>query len=861
MTVPYTFANVSGQIPLSELDANFAALNAHVDTAGTVTTNAQPNITSVGTLNSLTVSGNITSSGNITADYFLGNVIGSFSNAVYANTAGFADSANVANVANVAYSVAGANVVGAVANATYALTAATATSVGTANIANIANVAYSVAGANVSGAVANATYALTANTATFVSTANTATFAGTVTTNAQPNITSVGNLTSLIVSGNSTVINNFTVGANATISGSANVGANLLVVGNVGGNNFTILGNVSTSGVINAGGDITTSATINTASLLSGNISTYGGNSYIYSAGGIYANNQISATGNITTAGYFIGTFVGNVSGNLVVPGSNTQVLYNNSGNAGASGNLTFNNATQLLAVGGNVSASGNITGSYILGNGSQLTGIPVSYGNSNVNTLLSAWGSNTLSTTGNITGGYIFGNGSQLTGLSSTYGNSNVATYLPTYTGNLRAVTGAIATANATANVTIGPSSGNLVVPGNLNVDSGFLRTTASTAYLFNLEATTVNMGSAADLINIGSTLGVVNFQGNISVASNVTGAYISGNGSRLSSLTAANITGTVANATYAATAGSAGTVTTNAQPNITSVGTLTSLTSSGNISTSGNVTGGYILGNGSQLTGIVSSYGNSNVATYLPTYTGNLTNATGPIAYNGTGNLLFGPSVAGNVVMPGNLFVQGGSLRTTSNIGYIFNNNTDTVNFAGAANAVYIGSSLGVVNFPGNVSVAGNVTANNLTGPIFASYNTANIALTNNAATVLKYTGIRTNTNSYYSTTTGEFIPLTAGWYQVNAAMLPQYVSGTQQVSTFLALYKNGNIIASGPATTLTSTWGTITNSSLSTLVNLNGSTDWIGIAAIVTTNTGVWQVGISEACFFQACWVRGL
>jgi len=92
------------------------------------------------------------------------------------------------------------------------------------------------------------------------------------------------------------------------------------------------------------------------------------------------------------------------------------------------------------------------------------------------------------------------------------------------------------------------------------------------------------------------------------------------------------------VANATYATSAGSvanatfatsAGVVTTNAQPNITSVGSLTSLTVGGNISTAsaisatGNITGGsirtgglisatgniagnYFIGNGSQLTGL---------------------------------------------------------------------------------------------------------------------------------------------------------------------------------------------------------------------------------------------------------------
>jgi hypothetical protein len=56
------------------------------------------------------------------------------------------------------------------------------------------------------------------------------------------------------------------------------------------------------------------------------------------------------------------------------------------------------------ISVSGIVSATGNISGSYIIGNGSQLTGLPASYGDANVVSLLSNFGSNSISTTGNIT-------------------------------------------------------------------------------------------------------------------------------------------------------------------------------------------------------------------------------------------------------------------------------------------------------------------------------------------------------------------------------------------------------------------------------------------------------------------------
>jgi hypothetical protein len=95
--------------------------------------------------------------------------------------------------------------------------------------------------------------------------------------------------------------------------------------------------------------------------------------------------------------------------------------------------------------------------------------------------------------------------------------------------------------------------------------------------------------------------TGGNIRTVGVVSATGNVTAAYHIGNGSLLTSLTGANVTGTVANATYAVSAGSAttaGTVTTAAQPNITSVGTLTSLTSNGvvNFANTSNVSLGAV-------------------------------------------------------------------------------------------------------------------------------------------------------------------------------------------------------------------------------------------------------------------------
>lgn len=72
--VPFVFANETGAIPLSQLDVNFANCKAFAETAGNVTGNIQSNITAVGTLTSLTVSGNAVISGNITAGNINANI-------------------------------------------------------------------------------------------------------------------------------------------------------------------------------------------------------------------------------------------------------------------------------------------------------------------------------------------------------------------------------------------------------------------------------------------------------------------------------------------------------------------------------------------------------------------------------------------------------------------------------------------------------------------------------------------------------------------------------------------------------------------------------------------------------------------
>ena len=141
-----TFGNivVTGNLSVGNLFANNANYS---NFAGQVVDNTQSNITSLGTLTSLSVSGNITGAnanlGNlVTANFFSGD--GSLLSNVNGSNVSNVANANYANFAGTAYSVAGANVTGVVANANYsayANIAASANSVAVANVSGIGNIA------------------------------------------------------------------------------------------------------------------------------------------------------------------------------------------------------------------------------------------------------------------------------------------------------------------------------------------------------------------------------------------------------------------------------------------------------------------------------------------------------------------------------------------------------------------------------------------------------------------------------------------------------------------------------------------------------------------------------------------------
>ena len=233
------------------------------------------------------------------------------------------------------------------------------------------------------------------------------------------------------------------------------------------------------------------------------------------------ANNSIiiNATGvalNQTTANTFtvapVRNDVANVNQVMFYNTTSREVTYGNTigiagnitgGNISVTGNVSGGNVSAVNYTGTTLSATGNVTGSYILGNGSQLTGMPVPYTNANVVALLANFGNNTIGTTGDITGGYFYGNGSQLTGLPGAYSNSNVATFLAAFGSNTISTSG--------------------------NITSGNVRTLGRVSATGNVSGANISTG------------------GLITATGNVVGNYFIGNGRQLTGIVATSNTGNV--------------------------------------------------------------------------------------------------------------------------------------------------------------------------------------------------------------------------------------------------------------------------------------------------------------------------
>ena len=656
---------VTGNTTSGNVYANAGTIGASLLT-GTLTTAAQPNVTSVGSLTGLTVTGlsnlgpvgNVAITGGTSGQVLSTNGAGGLS-FITIGTAGVSNGNS-----NVAIATAGGNVTTSVAgNANVLVVTGTGILVnGDGNVTGNLTAGNIVAGGGAGGNITGANLV----SANF--------FTGTLTTAAQPNITSVGSLSSLTVTGN----------------------ANL---GNVATANFFSGAGNSLSNIqgANVSGEVSFAATAN--AVAGANVSGQVANALV--AGTVYTNAQP----NITSVGTLTGitstgtaNFIGasNVAlgpvGNVQITGGTSGQVLSTNGSGGLSfitiGTAGVSNGNSNVAI---ATAGGNVTTSVA--------------GNANI-LVVTGTGAN-IDGYANITGSLSLGGGSggNLTGANNVSAN--------TLTGNL--------TTNAQPNITSVGTLTSLAVTGNISSGNANLGNAATANFfigsgnnLSNIQGANVTgtVGSASTAVTVTAnaqpnitstgTLTSLDVTGNISsgnanLGNLATANFFSGAGNNLSNIQGANVSGQVGNALVA------GTVYTNAQPNITSVGTLSSLAVTGNLS-AGNLIGA--LANGNSNVNIPSANGNINL-----TASGNTT-----LVITGTG-----ANIAGTLNVTGNLVA--GNLTTGGAGGNVSGANVVSANTLVASvgvqisnSAVYFGnittSSTGANQTIATLSLSGYVT-----------------------------------------------------------------------------------------------------------------------------------------------------
>ena len=571
---------------------------------------------------------------------------------------------------------------------------------------------------------------------------------GTVMTGDQPNITSIGNLGTLSISNNSSggVVGSFT-STNSSNTGYTLTSTSATVTGNCLGlinNNTTANGvyfRVSTTGsltiapdssiisLIGAVDSITTLSLSGVAISTNATASTSNVLGALRLAGGLAISNATNATsatngGSITTAGgaaiaqsLWVGTTfnVAGVTLSTNTTASTSSVL----GALRTAGGLAISNTTDAVSAtnGGTITTAGGagIAQSLWVGTTFNVAGVTLSTNttastSSVLGALRSAGGigiSNVTDATSSTNGGTFTSAGggafakalfvgttltaTTLAGTLSTAAQPNV-----TSVGTLTSldISGILNSTNTTISNT--NSTGAITLDGGIGISN----TTDAVSSTNGGTFTSAGGGAFAKALFVGTTLTATTLTGTLSTASqpNVTS---------LGTLTSLTLAGTISGVTTLTATTLAGTLSTAAQPNVTSVGTLTSLALAGALS-------GVTTLN---MSGIETS-----------------TNATAS-----TSNIL------GSKVFAGGISISNATDAVSST-----NGGTFTSAGGGAfAKALFVGTTLTATTLTGTLSTASqpNVTS-------VGTLTSLTLAGALSGVTTLSSSGIETSTNTTAST-----------------------------------------------------------------------------------------------------------
>jgi len=280
----------------------------------------------------------------------------------------------------------------------------------------------------------------------------------------------------------------------------------------------------------------------------------------------------------------------------------------------------------------------------------------------------------------------------------------------------------------------------------------------------------------------------------------------------------------------------------------NITAIGF-----NAGNILSAGTVQAVNFVGNGAGLTGVIayaSNYSNSNVASYLPTYSGNigaLTVLGNAIVY---GNVVASGNVSGLYVFGNGAFLTGlpASYANANVTAYLVSNSNAVITTTGGINSYGIvyanagtqssSTGTGALVVKGGVGISGNLVVGNLQVLGTTSYVFVSNVTTSNTFIFLA------NTNSTNV---------------VDIGFVGQYNAGQGTVYTGLAyhaadgIYRLFSNLTPAPTTTVTLTNAVYSNIQVGNILAANVlATNFIGSGAYLTTLPGYAYSNINVAAY---------
>jgi len=785
--------NVFSSGNITALNANLGNLVIANYVTGTLTTNAQPNITSVGSLTSLTVTGSLTGN-NAT---FSGNLIVNGS-LVYANV-------STLNIKDPIIEQGGG--VDGTALATndlkdrgqllhYYTTAPVDAFMGWDN----SNAEFAF-GSNVTISSEIITFNTLGNVRANTFLGNLSGSATTVTASSQPNITSVGTLL------------NTTMGGANSLSGGNLVSATYLT------------GTITT----NAQPNITSLGTLTGLNVLGS--SNLGPPANVRITGGINGYVLITdGNGNLSWAAGASG------SGNANVAGSNTQIQYNDGTNLAGSANLTFNNTSNTLTVDKitviDLSVTGNVTSNlipsvdstydlgsssrkfkdlYLSGNSLHLSDVTVTANNGNLslpNTVFS--GKTFVSNVSNLnisggTSGYVL----------STDGSGNLNWVSA---GNALQSSGGISIVSNIANLVAGSAIDVSVSYADANFPGG--KYTIAQLGPVSLSATDVwYTGSATKNAYSNALAGTVNTQ-NVNVTFGLANATFNVQSSDYINIGSSNVTGAnllalniTANGTYIIP--SAYLTAANTQTNSTVAVTANLTTSRGAYT----ATGTSLTNTPAvpfNVTALSGTFANSSIPYWSLNQTFNWNATTSSGATVASGNVTY----SGVIGTSGTLTSVGATSGTSASL-------DSTMNYTITSSDYYGAGAFGAGSRTMTATVNGTVTAATKYYPLFYKI-TAN-------STVPTFTVSDNRNSNTYATGQGASTNTTSGDYLW--LVIPNYPSNSSSLAshTFKHVFGGFDIVDT-PTVTGTQT---ITSAGQSYNYSIYGFTGFTTISTIITTS----------------------